>query len=64
MKSFVVREKNGEFINSYNIAIGESVALTSAKQCAKRSQADIFEKTGEKEVKVYEWEDGTFKTIK
>lgn len=63
MKSFIVREKNGEYVNSYNVAIGESVALTSAKQCAKRSQADVFMKTEEKEVKIYEWENGTFKTV-
>ena len=61
--SFVVRDKSGEYVTGYNIAIGERVALASARQCACSVKGDIFKKQETVEEKIYEWEDGELKKI-
>lgn len=62
-KSFIVKDNDGEFINGYNIAIGERTAIVSAKQCALRSKANVFEKVDNSEKMIYKWENGELNKI-
>lgn len=55
-KSYVVKKKDGSVVTSYNLALGKSVAMQSAIDCAKYSKADIFlSEEGKKEEKIVEY---------